>query len=174
MALQNDEARAKHKNDTIEELERQFKNKGRIARYRGEEALKMKSMRKLRFGNFIAKVPRQYTARHYDYPLSESEAVHISLLSQRPQFEARNKIYSQSLDGTMIPLTQNQEITENTSNEKNEVSLPSISPLAGDAGSRKTIEFRKSGLIEITEQRYDANDEGVEIVKVDSDLTERR
>ena len=126
----------------------------------------MKSMRKLRFGNFIAKVPRQYTARHYDYPLSESEAVHISLLSQRPQFEARNKIYSQSLDGTMIPLTQNQEITENTSNEENAVSC--------DAGSKKTIEFRKSGLIEITEQRYDANNEGVEIIKADSDLTERR
>lgn len=108
--LHNDEDRDKHQEYTLEKISQKFKEKKREARLKGEEALKMKAMRVFRFGRHIAKVPRLYTARHYDYPMCESEAAHISIADQHtipPQyFESKNIIPAQHLEGEMIPLTE--------------------------------------------------------------------
>ena len=111
MELHNDEDRDKHQGLIFDKIAETFKEKGRLARLKGEEALKMKAMRIFRFGRHIAKVPRMYVARHYDYPMSESKAAHISLEPQHTNplnFEPRNSIPSQHLKGNMIPMTEDQ------------------------------------------------------------------
>lgn len=86
-------------------IDLKFKMIGKEARRKGEEALKMKSMRMYRFGQHIAKVPRLNYARHYDYPLPGSEAKPVSV-GICPNMKPNNIIESQCLQGTMIPLTE--------------------------------------------------------------------
>jgi len=76
--------------------------------------LKMKAMRVFRFGRHIAKVPRLYTARYYDYPMCESEAAHVSITNQHTippkYFDSKNIIPAQHLEGEMIPLTEDEVV----------------------------------------------------------------
>ena len=123
--LKSDDARLKRHDDILNNVQLEFEEKGRQARICGEDALKMQSMRKFRFGDFIAKVPRMYLARHYDFPLSDSKAAHASLNPQYkippPHFEARTVIALQQLDGKMIPLTENEK--ESTKIESDETNM---------------------------------------------------
>ena len=83
------------------------------ARSKGEDAMKMKSMRTMRFGAFIARVPPTYTTRHYDFPISQSKASHISNYPdhQLSSDVTMTFIPSQRLQGKMIPLTEEQMAT---------------------------------------------------------------
>ncbi len=62
--LQNDEDRRKLADAKFGKIARAFKEKGKFARMKGEEAQKLRAMRMFRFGRYAAKVPRLYVARH--------------------------------------------------------------------------------------------------------------
>mmetsp|Transcript_8761 Transcript_8761/g.16537 ORF Transcript_8761/g.16537 Transcript_8761/m.16537 type:complete len:1050 (+) Transcript_8761:126-3275(+) len=105
--LRNDQDREKDLMNKMKEIELKFQEKNHEARQKGEEALKLKSMRMLCFGKFIAKVPSLYTSRHYDYPLAQSEGAHISIALQHRipplNFDSRSVVPSQQFEGVMIP-----------------------------------------------------------------------
>jgi hypothetical protein len=104
------ESRSKYANDTFQKITEQFKEIERVARLKGEEAIKMKSMRQLRFGRYIAKVPPMNVTRHYDFPLSNSMSSHISSLPEGHLKEdlQMKVVPSQRLEGQMIPMTEEQ------------------------------------------------------------------
>lgn len=105
--LRNDQDRERDLMDKMKKIELKFQEKNHEARQKGEEALKLKSMRVLCFGRFIAKVPKLYTSRHYDYPLAESEGAHISFAREHQippsNFGSRRIVPSQQFEGVMIP-----------------------------------------------------------------------
>lgn len=110
--LRNDKDRGEHQDNILENISRKFEEIGRQARLKGEEATKMKAMRVFRFGCHIAKVPRLYLARHYDYPLSESVASHVSIATQHTipprHFKSKKVMPAQHLEGEMIPLSEDE------------------------------------------------------------------
>lgn len=110
--LRNDKDRDEHQDYILENISRKFEEIGRQARLKGEEATKMKAMRVFRFGCHMAKVPRLYLARHYDYPLSESEASHVSIATQHSipprHFKSKKVMPAQHLEGEMIPLSEDE------------------------------------------------------------------
>lgn len=97
--------------DVMKNIKERFQEIEHVARMKGEDAMKMKSMRTIRFGEYIAKVPPTNTTRYYDFPLSESKASHIS---KNPVHDMNSPdvtvkfIPSQRLEGNMIPMTEEQ------------------------------------------------------------------
>ena len=110
--LHSNEGKNKHIRGTFEKVARQFNEKGRVARLNGEESLKMKAMRMLKYGTQIAKIPSINYSRHYDYPLTEgSSAIHISRNSVSTCTSTNTIIEpSQWLNGCMIPVSEEDEI----------------------------------------------------------------
>jgi len=108
--LNCDESRNKYSEKIFEKIAEQFQEKERIARLKGEEAIKMKAMRIIRFGKHIAKVPPNNLTRHYDFPLTQSKASHITFESEHQAAANIPKkiIPSQRLEGQMIPMTEQQ------------------------------------------------------------------
>ena len=119
LVLETKESRNVYAEKILQKITEQFKELEREARMKGEEAIKMKSMRMLRFGQHIAKVPSMNITRHYDYPLNQSMASHISLV---PEHKLREDmpiriVPSQRLQGHIIPMTEEQlSAFENKSN----------------------------------------------------------
>ena len=105
-----DDSRNQHARQISQKITEHFKGVQRIARMKGEHAMKMKSMRMLRFGQHIAKVPSINVTRHYDFPLSQSSALHISAVPEHKNDKnSQVKILpSQRLEGHMIPMTEEQ------------------------------------------------------------------
>ena len=58
----------------MRDIASRFNAMSKAARTKGEEATKLKAMRKLRFGDYIARVPERNITRHLDYPLPQSHA----------------------------------------------------------------------------------------------------
>ncbi len=109
--LHNDKSRNEYAENIFQTITDQFQEIERVARMKGEDAIKMKSMRMLRFGQFIAKVPSMNITRNYDYPLSESKASHISLVHEEVDLNRLSSsriVPSQRLEGQMIPMTEEQ------------------------------------------------------------------
>jgi len=86
----------------LEQKLRKFKDEFKNARQLGEEALKRKAMRILRFGNHIAQVPSMNLAWHYDYPLKNSVAVRTTR-SGGGSDDVKKVVPSQRMYGIMIP-----------------------------------------------------------------------
>ena len=103
--LLNEEERKKIKETHIRELVTHFKTQSKIARLRGEDTLKMKAIRAVRFGPYSTRIPDRNITRHFDYPLPDSMAVHEEELDASIwQSIKRGKVLpGQKLDGVMIP-----------------------------------------------------------------------
>ncbi len=116
LSFESDECRSKHARKMSQRITDQFKKIAIIARIKGEDAIKMKSMRTLRFGKHIAKVPSLNLTRHYDFPLSESTASHVSSVPEHklPMCKQLKHIPSQRLVGNMIPMTEEQMLIFNS------------------------------------------------------------
>ena len=100
--FKNDKERRKHQEKTVKELLKNFRLMSQQARIRGEDAIKLKCMRILRFGKYIVHVPSINVARHYDYPLPKSYAQSVSYPCSAA-WEKRDLIPGQLLHGSMIP-----------------------------------------------------------------------
>lgn len=83
-----------------------FQGDSRLARYRKQDAVKLKDMKCLAFGNFISLVPNFNLVRHYDRPLPAS----FARLRLRDEDEEgptpKSFIPSQQFFGTMVPRTE--------------------------------------------------------------------
>lgn len=106
MYFDNNEKRKEYAKQLIQNISEQFQE----SRMKGEDAMKMKAMRTIRFGEHIARVPPTNTTRHYDFPISQSKASHLSNFPdhQLPQDVALKVVPSQRLVGKMIPMTEEQ------------------------------------------------------------------
>jgi len=105
LLLDGDE-RKKVKANELKEAMAQFNKQSRVARLRGEEALKNASMRSLWFGNYSAPIPDRNVTRHYDYPLSNSMATSSDdalYTTSLEHLSYGNILRGQKLDGVMIP-----------------------------------------------------------------------
>jgi len=150
MMLQNDEDRRKLADAKFGKIARAFKEKGKFARMKGEQAQKLRAMRMFRFGRYAAKVPRLYVARHYDYPTSESEAEHISAKSHHLlQIHPNSKKYlpSQCLKGLMIPLSERQLLDANADIVNNSKDQPDKKK---NFASSETVPLLKEQNIEVS------------------------
>ena len=106
MYFDNNEKRKEYAEQFIQNIAEQFQE----SRMKGEDAMKMKAMRTIRFGEHIARVPPTNTTRHYDFPISQSKASHIANFPahQMPRDAALKVVPSQRLVGKMIPMTEEQ------------------------------------------------------------------
>lgn len=105
LSLDGDE-RKKVKANELKEAMTQFNKQSKVARLRGEEALKNSSMRSLVFGTFSAPIPERNVTRHFDYPLSNSMATcseEALFATTWENINCRNILRGQKLDGVMIP-----------------------------------------------------------------------
>lgn len=136
LALNDEEARSRYSESIYDKLTSQFQEKLDEARLTGEEAIKLKAMRVCRFGRYISKVPSMNITRHYDVPLSGSSALHYDLfdptdgLAEPKGNIRRRRIPSSTLNGLMIPYTQEQmkDIFQNEKTEKeNQLGTSSVS-----------------------------------------------
>lgn len=94
--------RAEQKESQLEE----FKKQTRLARIRREEAVKLKDMKCLAFGEYVTLVPCENLPHHYDHPLHESRARYVSAGSTQKNKAATSRIPGQQLYGLMIPHTK--------------------------------------------------------------------
>jgi hypothetical protein len=104
-SLDGDE-RKKVKANELKEAMAQFNKQSKVARLRGEEALKNSSMRSLFFGTYSAPIPERNVTRHFDYPLSNSMAAcseEALFATSWENINCRNILRGQKLDGVMIP-----------------------------------------------------------------------
>ena len=102
VAFEDEEERRKHRQKTLKDIARRFNVMSKAARTKGEEAMKLKAMRKLRFGDYIARVPERNITRHLDYPLPQSHARTYANQALRG-WEERKVVPGQKLYGCMIP-----------------------------------------------------------------------
>eukprot|EP00977_Amphora_coffeiformis_P009088 scaffold2069_cov187-Amphora_coffeaeformis.AAC.5 len=101
----------------LEKAMENFNQQGFNARSRYQEALKLKDMKCLRFGQYITLVPNYNLARYYDRPLATSFA---RLHKAGPIKIARHRVPGQQFFGHIIPRTQEENeafITESAGNE---------------------------------------------------------
>jgi RNA binding exosome subunit len=89
-----------NKSDDLNKLMEAFDQKKRAARLRREQALKVKAVKCLRFGDYITQVPAFNLARHYDCPLPSSTA---KIVRKPPKIEFTSYSPGQQLYGDMIP-----------------------------------------------------------------------
>mmetsp|Transcript_10438 Transcript_10438/g.16023 ORF Transcript_10438/g.16023 Transcript_10438/m.16023 type:complete len:1068 (+) Transcript_10438:116-3319(+) len=101
VAYENEAERRRQQEQTLRDIAKNFREMSRAARVQGEDAFKLKAMRILKFGQYIAKVPERNITRHFDYPLSESTA---RLYSGKPVkgWKERKMLLGQKLHGRMI------------------------------------------------------------------------
>ena len=76
------------------------------ARARHQDALKLKDMKCLRFGQYLTLVPSFNLARYYDRPLATS---HARLHKEVPVQISAHRILGQQLFGDIIPRTQEED-----------------------------------------------------------------
>lgn len=109
-ALDCDEKRDQYAKQISQKITEQFDEIERVARVKGEHAIKMKSLRILRFGKYIAKVPSMNVTRWYDFPTSKSSATSLSCVPEHKMNKRRllKTVPSQRLIGHMIPMTEEQ------------------------------------------------------------------
>ena len=114
-SLQSDseDDRKQHKLSVMDNVEKDFEQKGRIARIKGEEAAKLKAMRVIRNGKYIARIPSRNLTRHYDYPEASESFASMTAFKKEHElppvnYAARKVVSSQRLEGLMIPLTIEQ------------------------------------------------------------------
>ncbi|CAB9513762.1 expressed unknown protein [Seminavis robusta] len=93
-----------NKDKAARELE-DFRQQSRLARIRREEAVKLKDVKCLAFGEFVTLVPSENLPRHYDRPLHESLARHVPN-EGADRMPATSRIPGQQLYGAMIPHTK--------------------------------------------------------------------
>lgn len=93
-----------NKSDEFLKVMATFDQKKKAARLRREQALKVKAVKCLRFGQFITQVPAYNLARHFDRPLPASTA---RLARKAPKIECNSYIPGQQLYGEMIPRLEN-------------------------------------------------------------------
>lgn len=147
LSFESDERRSKHAREMSQRITDQFKEIGRVARIKGEDAIKMKSMRTLRFGKHIAKVPSLNLTRHYDFPLSESTASHVSSVPEYKLSMCKQlkHIPSQRLVGNMIPMTEEQMLAFNSNvkagdvNTENHKESNNSEKVAGSSFKKESI-----------------------------------
>jgi hypothetical protein len=157
LQLNNKKDRENHHKRTFSQIHRKFKEQYKDARKKGEEALKMKAMRVFRFGQYIAKVPRKYSAKHYDYPLPDSYAKHIAL-APYPEPKNITVVGAQYLQGEMIPLTEDE--AQEIALEKKKLSNFATESKAQIAREKRNIESSLlEPLLEGTEVENDSSDE---------------
>jgi hypothetical protein len=87
-----------------------FRKQSRVARTRREEALKLKDLKELQFGEYVTLVPAFNLARHFDRPLPDSTAKLCADLPSQGCLEATLCIPGQQLYGVMIPRPQEEAI----------------------------------------------------------------
>ena len=161
LQLNNKKDRENHHKRTFSQIHRKFKEQYKDARKKGEEALKMKAMRVFRFGQYIAKVPRKYSAKHYDYPLPDSYAKRIAL-APYPEPTNITVVGAQYLQGEMIPLTKDE--AQEIALEKKKLSSFATESKAQIAGEKRNIESSLlEPLLEGTEVENDSSDEDVNV-----------
>lgn len=105
LTLDEDE-RQKVQAKSLRKVMAQFNKQTKLARLRGEEALKNAAARSLRFGNYSAPIPERNITRHFDYPLSNSMASPNEDLLNSPslrQLQRANILRGHKLEGAMIP-----------------------------------------------------------------------
>lgn len=83
-----------------------FRKLSRDARIRREEAIKLKDMKCLAFGDYVTLVPGFNLPRHYDRPLHESSANYFAPRDSSKVTRALSRIPGQQLYGSMIPQTK--------------------------------------------------------------------
>ena len=110
VAFEDEEERRKHRQRTLRDITSRFHAMSKAARTKGEEAMKLKAMRKLRFGDYIARVPERNITRHLDYPLPESHAS-THAIPPLQGWEERKIVPGQKLHGCMI---QRRKCTDNS------------------------------------------------------------
>ena len=87
-----------------------FRELSNEARVRREEAVKLKAVKDMRFGNFITMIPAFNLTRHYDRPLPQSFArLHRKDKSSELVADTRKALWlpPQQLFGPMIPRAEN-------------------------------------------------------------------
>ena len=98
--------RGKYSQDDDKVLQRMiesFQEKSRSARLRHQEAVKLKDLKELSFGNFSTLIPAFNLSRHYDRPLPESSAtLHRPSLDDEIKF-AKYHVPGQQCFGGIIP-----------------------------------------------------------------------
>ena len=91
----------------------EFEEKGRLARIKGEEAVKLKAMRVMRNGKYVSRIPAINYSRHYDYPEASMSHATMMALDKDQELPPLNYVHkqivpSQRLEGKMIPMTIEQ------------------------------------------------------------------
>lgn len=84
----------------------EFRKQSRLARIRREEAVKLKDMKCLAYGEFVTLIPGFNLPRHYDHALHMSSAVRIPSSAKPKKAPASSRIPGQQLYGSMIPHTK--------------------------------------------------------------------
>mmetsp|Transcript_37634 Transcript_37634/g.82419 ORF Transcript_37634/g.82419 Transcript_37634/m.82419 type:complete len:1040 (+) Transcript_37634:105-3224(+) len=102
VAYEDADERRRQQERTLRDIAKDFQAMSRDARVQGEDAFKLKALRMLRFGQYIAKVPERNITRHYDYPLAESFARPYTKKKVKG-WEDRKVQPGQKLHGRMIP-----------------------------------------------------------------------
>mmetsp|Transcript_14215 Transcript_14215/g.21921 ORF Transcript_14215/g.21921 Transcript_14215/m.21921 type:complete len:1099 (-) Transcript_14215:32-3328(-) len=101
VAYENEAERQQLQEQTLRDIAKNFREMSRAARVQGEDAFKLKAMRILKFGQYIAKVPERNVTRHFDYPLPESTA-RLSSGKAVKGWKERKMLLGQKLHGRMI------------------------------------------------------------------------
>ena len=149
--------RKHHKVVVLGGVTKEFEEKERLARIKGEEAAKLKAMRVMRNGKYVSRIPARNHTRHYDHPEAlESHATMMALDKDQElpplNFENRKFVSPQRLEGKMIPMTIEQSENE-ILQEKVETSLDCEFERTDvlDVCSRSKIEGSSSSISSITE-----------------------
>lgn len=109
-AFANEEQRLTYQEAKVRNMSKTFGEQSKDARKRREEAEKLRAMKTLMFGDYIAWVPPRNITRHFDYPLPSSTACPFTKGMFRG-WEDRIICTGQQLDGKMIHRRMQKEET---------------------------------------------------------------
>jgi len=143
VAFENEEERRNHRQKTLRDIASKFRTMSKAARIQGENAVKLKSVRKLRFGEFIARVPERNITRHLDYPLPQSFARLSVAKKAQPGWESRKIVPGQKLRGRMIQRRTGTEVVGEDETRHIESALKNM--LQGNTMEADRIEANEDG-----------------------------
>lgn len=83
-----------------------FQKQRRLARIRREEAVKLKDMKCLAFGDYVTLIPSFNLPKHYDRALHTSSAIYVPPEEKQKDLPATSRLPGQNLHGIMIPHTE--------------------------------------------------------------------
>jgi len=87
---------------------KEFRKQSRLARMRREEAIKLKDLKCLAFGEYVTLIPAFNLPRHYDRPLHDSFATYVppSTVREDSKTPCTSRVPGQQFYGSMVPHTK--------------------------------------------------------------------